>query len=65
MKLTDKPVQVPCKCKKKISVKMGDLRPGNSVVCPSCGTKIEFSGADIAASMKRLETNLKKVLKLR
>lgn len=41
-------------CRRKLSVKVDDLRPGRKVKCSHCHSEVTFAGADIAKVLKAL-----------
>lgn len=49
-------------CGRKMKQKVEKMRPGNSRLCPSCGTRIEFSGDDGRKAQKAID-DLKKTIK--
>jgi rRNA maturation endonuclease Nob1 len=54
------------KCKRNFKVKIADMHPGNSKICPSCGSSIEFTGDDCRKTQKAFddfEKDLKKMFK--
>lgn len=42
-------------CKKKIKIKIEEIRPGKSKTCPHCNAIIKFSGADGKKIQKALD----------
>ncbi len=60
-------VDVECpSCKRKMKVKVQDMRPGKKKNCPSCRAEISFTGDDGRKAQKAIddfEKSLKKMFK--
>jgi len=60
-------VDVEChSCKRKMKVKVEDMRPGRKKNCPSCRAEISFTGNDGRKAKKAIddfEKSIKKMFK--
>lgn len=53
-------------CKRKVKVKLEDVRPGRKKDCPSCSAEISFTGDDGRKAQKAIddfEKSIKKMFK--
>lgn len=56
-------ISIECpKCKRKIAVKVANVRPGTKLKC-SCGQEIVLKGDNLKTKLKPIEDELNKIAK--
>ncbi len=54
--MADLSIDIDCpKCHAAINVKLTELRPSGSKICPKCETNVKFSSADLSKVQKEID----------